>query len=498
MEYRGGVDAVSPHKNFRQHVLTLLSGTVVAQLLPIITLPLLARLFPPEAFGIFATCTAASTLLSVVATCRYELAIVMAKDHQEASEVFSLVVVLSSIAAVLLLILGVGLCLSGVAPTLLKTHPYDALAAVGASWLVAINQASLLWFNREARYKRMAFAAVFQQVAAALVRVVIGVGAIALSLNGLFFGTIVGVAVSVGLLLRALHMDTQRPRLVFSRSRLLQVALKFRNFPIFNMPYSLLGTFSRDLLLYLLTGFGHVASAGFFGFARSCISIPITFLSTSLGQVYFQRISTRLGSPEVEALTFTIMTKIRIVCLPLFAGLFVWGPEVFALIFGEQWRTAGYYAALFAPATFLYLFSSWPERIFEVSGKQSLALKIQVFSDGIATFVLWLVVSRGEDPAVAVATYSAVSSIYHMLYIHGLFRAAGFQLSYLWKFLSGSLLAALVWSCIFYLVKHLTVDHVLLGILTSGVVVFAYLWLKRASLLDVSFMAVESDPVPVG
>ena len=75
---------------FVGNVLTLASGTAVSQLITIVAIPLISRLFDPDEFGVAALFLSIVTLLSVVATLRFEKAIVLPKSDDTAVNLFML------------------------------------------------------------------------------------------------------------------------------------------------------------------------------------------------------------------------------------------------------------------------------------------------------------------------------------------------------------------------------------------------------------------------
>ncbi len=75
---------------FNRHVLAILSGSTLAQLIPLISEPFLVRFFTPTEFGILALFLAVATLFSSVATARYEMAIVLPKKDNIAINILAL------------------------------------------------------------------------------------------------------------------------------------------------------------------------------------------------------------------------------------------------------------------------------------------------------------------------------------------------------------------------------------------------------------------------
>ena len=75
---------------FISHVLTLITGNGLAQVVNVIGTLLLARLFAPDAFGSFALFVTVETFLAVLGGARYELAIMLPESDLEAANVLLL------------------------------------------------------------------------------------------------------------------------------------------------------------------------------------------------------------------------------------------------------------------------------------------------------------------------------------------------------------------------------------------------------------------------
>ena len=77
---------IARHKtSFAGDVLKLVSGTTLAQAIGILITPILTRLYAPEAFGTLALFTSITSILSVIACMRYELAIMLPESDEEAA-----------------------------------------------------------------------------------------------------------------------------------------------------------------------------------------------------------------------------------------------------------------------------------------------------------------------------------------------------------------------------------------------------------------------------
>jgi O-antigen/teichoic acid export membrane protein len=205
-----------------------------------------------------------------------------------------------------------------------------------------------------------------------------------------------------------------------------QLASRYRQFPLYNMPYSLVGNFAAGFIAIALTAFHYTQPAGLLTLARRVIYAPVSLISASLGQVFFQEAAVAFGTPRLESLTTRLLEFVADTATPaLVFGLF-WAPEMFAFVFGEPWRAGGEYARAFAPVAFCFLFTSWPERIYEVAQRQHIALTLQIISDGVSIGLLLLLLQTGISPLTSVRLYALAYTLYHITYLYIVFRIAGF------------------------------------------------------------------------
>ncbi|MFO7843100.1 MAG: oligosaccharide flippase family protein [Bacteroidales bacterium] len=88
---------------FYKNVLTLVSGTAIAQAIPILISPILTRLYSPSDFGLIALYLAIVNIFVIVATGRYNLAIMLPEDEKEASDLKFLSIYINLFVSIILL-----------------------------------------------------------------------------------------------------------------------------------------------------------------------------------------------------------------------------------------------------------------------------------------------------------------------------------------------------------------------------------------------------------
>ncbi|MEO6959657.1 MAG: oligosaccharide flippase family protein, partial [Burkholderiaceae bacterium] len=98
-----------PKNQFARSVSVLAGGTAASQLLGLCAAPIVTRLFSPEDFGLLAVYGGLLGLFTVIASLRYELAILLPEDDQEAANIATLsllIVVAISVLSILMALLG--------------------------------------------------------------------------------------------------------------------------------------------------------------------------------------------------------------------------------------------------------------------------------------------------------------------------------------------------------------------------------------------------------
>ena len=86
--------STSSKSHFSRDILTLVTGTTIAQIITILASPVITRLYGPEAFGLLAIFTSITSIISVIICLRYEPAIMLPKSDEEAANVFGLCILI--------------------------------------------------------------------------------------------------------------------------------------------------------------------------------------------------------------------------------------------------------------------------------------------------------------------------------------------------------------------------------------------------------------------
>jgi O-antigen/teichoic acid export membrane protein len=401
----------------------MLAGTLVAQAAPLLASPLLARMYGPEAFGIQTLLMGVASAFAVLATCRLDLAMVLPEDDTEAGEIAALVLTMTAVLCLLL-------AAAAIAASSLASASGNAQLQ---AWLwmlplmvgvTAFTQVCVAFASRRRSFPHVAAANVTNQLV--YVAASVGVGLTGAWLQGLALAKLLGQ--SAGTLLLGASFATRPRQLRFpDRAAAMVLLTRYRQFLVFNTPYSLVGSIARDAPIFLFSASGASAPAGYYGLARTMLLAPTLLASNALSQVFYREAVSLKGTPRLQDLTLTLLRAGLNVGAPLFAFGAVWGDFLFATIFGSSWRTAGLMAMWLAPAAWMSVQTGWPERLFEVYLRQGVSFAVQIGSDlatAALTALVWLLT---HDAVLAIAVFAVCNVLYHHGYLAALFHVAGFS-----------------------------------------------------------------------
>jgi O-antigen/teichoic acid export membrane protein len=395
---KSAVERFFPNSNLFRGIGVLAGGTAAAQLLLVLAAPLLTRLYTPEDYGVLAVYTSLLTFICVVASLRYELAIPLPENDEEAANVAALC---------LLIVCGVTV-LTALFVFLMGKTTVEFLGVAQLSpylWLLPIGVfagSTYSIFNYWSLRKKSFPAIARTRLRQTLTTLALQISAFKLGVPALLAGQVAGQ--SAGTLSLAMPAVNNSAFKGVSWKGIGDGAKRYRRFPVYLTWDAILNTLGAQLpTLFLASWFGLVG-AGFYALANRVLSIPSSFLGGAIGQVFFAHGADAYREGTHGKLVASLQAKLIQIGLPPTLIVVVTAPDGFALAFGAEWRLSGEFAswmALWLFAAFVYsplstLFAVM-ERQVEVVALQAVllaarvgALVIGALTDNILTAVAWL------------------------------------------------------------------------------------------------------------
>lgn len=404
----------APMPAFIWQVTTLLKGTVGARLIAIVGAPLLTRIYDPESFAVLALFTSLVMMAIPLASLRYEMAIVIAPDDQQARSLIALCLRISSVISISLILLAIwkGKWLA-VYLGVPELSPW--LYLVGLNVFVNVYFAALSqWCIRKEYYRLVAASGIV--VAMATLVFSIGLGVL-FGINGLVGGVIIG---NLSALLYLVYMlPNEEWKVGVYPADGFYTLKRYKKFPLFNMPNALLDGVRQGSINGMIGKFFGSTNLGLFSYAWRIVWLPLSLIGGSISQVFFQRMARRQerGEPVLGTI-WALVWRLAAITAPFFFLIHQYAPELFRFIFGPEWEAAGHMAKKLIPWLYLNLLTSPLSTIFVVWERQEYLLGLSAIYLGTAIVTLYL--TRGWADYVAMVgalSYSMSAVLLFMLSI---------------------------------------------------------------------------------
>jgi O-antigen/teichoic acid export membrane protein len=404
-------------QDFLKNVLTLMTGTTIAQLLPILVSPLLTRMYTPSDFGVYALYISIISIISVIVTLRYEFAIMSPKKREDALSVFCLSLItsfgISFLIFVILVLFNKNIIDLLENKKLIKWIYFIPLT----SFLLGVIQTFNYWFNREKLFKVLSTSKVIQTFANIIPNIAIGL--IYKNELGLILGYILGATTSVVYLSYKFIRDKNvlyELRKNVSWLKIKEQALLYNEYPKFNTLSAFLDTISLQLPSIFVSKTYSSTNLGYFNLTTRTISTPLSVISSSVSQVFFQRISDayKQNKPLRPIILKTGKYLSLISLFPLVVLLF-FGPELFSFVFGANWRIAGEFARILAFSYAIKFVVSPLSITFFAVNKIKTLFKLQFFRSLGIIIVLLICVRFPIESFIYV--YALFEFFYYIIYM---------------------------------------------------------------------------------
>jgi lipopolysaccharide exporter len=473
IDFTNRVRGLLPRGNFARSVTTLAGGTALGQLLVVVAAPLLTRLYTPEDFGVLAVYASILGIVAVLASLRYELAIPLPDDDETAANLLALSL---GIVVIMSVLTGFGTWLLAdqvVTWTAIPgLRPYLWLLPAGVL-MAGSYQVFSYWATRKSRFGLLSYTKTIQaagQVCIQLLGGVAGSGALALiagSISGRFMGT------------GALYRGAPVPLKAIDARKVFAVARRYSNFPIYNSWAALVTVIGTQAPPLLLASFFTVGIAGLFSLTGRILSLPAIFIGQAVAQVFYP-----LAAREVRdvtrsrALVSQTATALFMISFPVFTAITVIGPDLFAFVFGSEWREAGSFARYLAPWLLVQFVSSPLSTFVLAKEKQRLALLFSVYEAGLRLVAMLLGIFL-ISPLGAVALYSAAGVFISTVYIRLILRLASSSMTEWMTGMKGYLLQAISLVVVMAVIEHLSIPEIVVPTVLLATAAFTLWTVKR-------------------
>jgi len=378
------LNKLKPKSEFSRNVVTLMTGTTIAQAIPIAISPILTRMYSPDDFGVFAFFIAIVAILSSIINARYELAIMLPKKDEDAINIFALAFIINFTITFILLILVVffhDFIIKIIDNKSISLWLYFIPFVV---FIIGFFNILIYFNNRKNQYKNIAKATITKSIV--LVIIQLSFGFYKQGVSGLITGQILSqISANLKLFISVKELNLFK---FIKVTKIIVLAKKYNKFPKYSMFHVLFNNISSNIPVLLLTSYYSAKTAGFYSLVNQIIGIPSGILSKSMSDVFFREcnIAKNNNKEILCSLYKNLLTKLIVILLPIFIIIFFVGPKVVGIVFGDRWIEVGIYLQILLPMFFLGSIGSVMSNIINIFQKQKKGLILEVIG-----FVLKLI-----------------------------------------------------------------------------------------------------------
>lgn len=363
-----------PKSDFTKNVLTLMTGTSVAQALPIAISPILTRIYTPEDFGVLALFTSLTFILGSIANGRYEAAIILPKEDDDALNIAALGTMISTALSLLLLI--IIFFLSGRIAHAIgndSVRPWLYLLPFSV-FMTGLYNVLVFYNTRKKRFRDIAKASVLKSFILVIIQL----------LGGFIWTGVVGLIsgqfISQLFANRRLYLNSvkNKNKSAVTFQKMKKLAIRYKDFPKFSFWAVLSNSLSMYLINIMISLFYGIATLGFYSHVQKVLGMPSMLIGSSIGQVFYQEANAERQKTGQAVISFNSTFKKLLIITPVFVIIYFFVEDAFTFVFGDTWRVTGEYAKILTPLYAIRFVSSALSTVISIFEKNKIGLIINI------------------------------------------------------------------------------------------------------------------------
>ncbi|QOY78722.1 type 8 capsular polysaccharide synthesis protein Cap8K [Staphylococcus aureus] len=339
----------------------------IAQVILIITTPIITRLYSPTEFGEFTIFSNIAMILIPIINARYDLLIVNTKNDRSAN-------ILSQISFLIsLLILLILIPIFAISAWLYPSFILDFIFIIIMLFLVSLTNIFTNYLNKERKYKVLSLINVFRAGSMALLQIIFGL----LALGSL--GLIVGFSLSyiAGITL-GYKTFKKHFNIVRDKEETKALFLENKNQLVYSTPSILLNSLSFSVVVFFIGILYTNTEVGIYGMAIRVLGIPVTIISLGLSKIFMQQANDYyIEHGNFRNLLLKFSSILVIVSIILYVPLYLFSEELVNILLGHSWVDAITVIKIVIPLFVIRLIVSTVSLSVIVLQKQQLELILQ-------------------------------------------------------------------------------------------------------------------------
>ena len=407
---------IKKNSDFIKDAKTVLTGTSLSQIIPLIFYPLLTRIYSPEDFGLMAFFMSVCTVMIVLASGAYEQAILITKNNLELDSLIKLTLIRSLI---ILVVISLILIIS------INTVPYLFKYKIYLNWVLVLSLTVLFtiiyniyneWCVKKSEFKKLSVNKVYNSLFVSLFKSINKV--FSFISNGLIVGEFIGKFAISLISIKSMLSNGTNIFKGYNIEILKKTRQKFKDYPRYMMFDLLINTIGGSVHVYIILAFFNANELGFISLSLSLLTLPVTVISGGIKDVFRQK-ANELYINEGSCRNFytRLLKPIAIIGFIGFLILYFIVPFIFPLVLGNKWLKSGLYAQYLIPLFYFNFVSMSLGGIFVIANKIKISLYWQIFNTTLTVTALLIGSALYNSISITIILFSIAKSISYLIYM---------------------------------------------------------------------------------
>lgn len=409
--------------NSMKNVTKISTGTVAGQIVSIVSLPFITRIYGPEIMGVWTTIYAIATIVNTVSDLGLVQSIMM-EDESKVHNTYSVVFMLTCLISFVLMSVVFLYCV-----LILGYNAKRSIVIVFFTFIYSVTvqlvQLSYAWLNRNKSYSVLMKNPLINQISVVFFSLTLGMFGIKQ------YGYYIGI--TMGQILTLLNMQRYLPKKIEKPSpQVFKETIQSNiDFVKYQMPTNITLQIRNQLPILLIGGLFGNTTLGYYSISQKLLNIPVTFIGQSLGKVFYQRCAEmqRNGVKLGEFIYRNLKRAMMIAFVPM-ALLAAYGDAAIVMFFGTEYSIGGIIVRIIVFRSFFTFVSTATQGMDIVLKKQQYAMSVGI-AQTIAVVAMILISFYFTGDIVVCCTMMTIAFIIiQIIYFCVMFRVMEMSIIY--------------------------------------------------------------------
>ena len=337
-------------------------------------MPIVTRIYSPEAFGLQSIFGSIVMLIAVFATMSYHSSLILPKTEDEAFIMFAVCIISTLFItgfSVLIISFGYDFIIQKSNTPELKYYLWLTPVFV---FFHGLCQTLRFWNTRHKIFGRIAASRVIETISKN--SFVIGSGLLGYTTGGsLIYGILFASIFKISILTGKLWQENKkRIKRIMNLENLLTGAKRYRKFPKYSVWSELLSRIPEVITVFLIMHYFNKTLLGHYSLSLMVLTLPTVFLTSSIMEAFSPRAA--MAKHEGKHIDLLLKVNERTASLTIFPFMVlgITGDILFKFVFGPNWNEAGIIVQILVIRTFFEIIFSPTMSFINIMEKQEVSL----------------------------------------------------------------------------------------------------------------------------